>query len=301
MLPCRIPLLLTLAITLSGCSTHKNKPYKPVRQKAAAAQIQELKRVEALWKAEDPKFPAARNEILKDPVATAWWTRTLLFYAVGSHQQSLRRQRDLLGTVRAKQPLGYRKALAELRVVGGPGVPVVVDELLRHHELKNRGLGVQILIYMGPGIVPELEPYLAHKDKRVPRQVLQVLGGLASDPRARDLLLRNIRNPDWSFRAKALESLALAGETQLPLLHQAALHDPDPFVRRRVVVALARFKKDKQTATVVVAYYKEVLRQGDRQGMRAAQQTLQAMSGISGQHTEAFWESWAKSLPTKES
>ena len=210
----------------------------------------------------------------------------------------MRRQRDLLGTVQAREPLGYRKALTELRIVGGPAVGIVVDELLRHHQIKNRSLGVQILIYMGPGIVPDLAPYLAHRDKRVQRQVLQVLGGLASDPRAVQLLIQQTRNPDWSLRARALKSLALAGDAQLPLLHQAALHDPDPFVRRRVVIALARFK-DKQTAIVVVAYYREVLRQGDRQAMRAAQKTLQAMSGIRGERTEAFWQRWVKSLPTK--
>ena len=66
-------------------------------------------------------------------------------------------------------------------------------------------------------------------------------------------------------------------------------------MRRRVVTALARFK-DKQSATVVVAYYKEVLRQGDRQGIRAAQQTLQRMSGVPGNRTEDFWDRWVETL-----
>jgi hypothetical protein len=291
---CRI---LILVLVLAGCSTQK-KPYKPVRQKATPEQARQLRQVHDLWKAEDPKFPAARDQILEDPVTAAWWSRTLIGYAVGSHKQYMAQQRDLLGAVKVKEPLGYKKALAELRIADGVAVPVVVAELLRHHDIKNRALGVQILIYMGPGIVPDLQPYLAHQDKRVQRQVLQVLGGLASDARAQQLLIANIRNPEWSIRAQALESLALAGDAHLPLLHQAALHDPDPFVRRRVVAALAQFK-DRQTATVVVAYYQEVLRQGDRQGIRAAQRTLQAMSGIRGGHTESFWQRWLEGLPAK--
>ena len=145
--PSWIRLSLPLVVLLvSGCSTHKKQPYKPVRQKPAAEQVQQLNRVEALWKAEDPKFPAARDQVLKDPVTAAWWTRTLLWYAVGSYQQNLRRQRGLLGTVQAREPLGYKKALAELRIAGGSAVPIVVDELLRHRDTKNRALGVEFLI-----------------------------------------------------------------------------------------------------------------------------------------------------------
>lgn len=293
-----LPLVLLLvSLALQGCTSSK-QPYKPVREKTTQEQAQQLKRAHDLWKAEDPEFPAARQEVLADPVTAAWWSRTLLGYAAGSYQEHLRKQQDLLGTVKATQPVGYKKALEELRIAGSVAVPVVVDELLRHHQAKNRALGVEILIYMGAGIVPDLEPYLTHEDKRVRRQVLQVLGGSAADARARSLLLRYSRDPDWSIRAQALESLALAGESQLPTLHEALLRDPDSFVRRRVVMALGRFK-DKPSATLVLAYYKEVLRAGDRSGIRAAQQTLQAMSGVRGNQTEAFWERWVKSLPQK--
>lgn len=290
-------ILVILGLALGGCSTAK-KPYRPVRQELTPDQVQQLAKVEGLWRREDPKFAAARDQVLGDPVTAAWWSRTLLYYAVGSYQQHLRRQRDVLGTVQATEPLGYKKALTELKVVGSVAVPVVVAELLRHHDTKNRAVGVRILVHMGPDIVTDLEPYLAHEDKRVSRQVLEALGGLATDDRACTLLQEYSHNEDWSLRAQALESLAMAGEDQLPRLHQAVLQDPDPFVRRRVVSALGRFK-DKKTATLVVAYYKEVLRKNDRQGIRAAQQTLQSMSGLRGNRTEIFWERWLDSLPTK--
>ncbi len=287
--------VLALGLAISGCSTSK-QPYKPVREKPTVEEAQQLRRTEALWKAEDPKFPAARDKILKNPVTAAWWIRALVWYAVGSHNEHLSQQRDLLGTVKAREPVGYKKARAELRIAGGVAVPILVDELLRHSYRENRDLGVEILVYMGSQIVPELEPQLTHKDKRVRRQVLQVLGGMAGDARAQELLAQNVRDPDFSIRAQALESLARAGDARLPLLRQAAVQDPDKFVRRRVIAALAGFK-DKQTAAIVVAYYKHVLRKGDRQGIRAARQTLRAMSGIHGEHNEAFWELWLAGLP----
>ncbi len=296
----RCTMSLLLALALAGCSSTAKKPYKPVREDLGPEQFQQLKTVEHLWKTEDPKFPAARDQVLKDPVSAAWWTRTLIGYAVGSYKQNLRHQRDLLGTVKSTEPVGYQKAREELRIAGGVAVPIVVDEMLRHRDATTRALGVEVLIYMGPGVVPNLAPFLLHEDKRVPRQVLQVLGGLATDPAARDLLLQHARHADWTIRAQALESLAMVGESQLPVLREAALRDPDAFVRRRVVMALGRFK-DRETATVVVAYYKEVLRQGDRQGIRAAQQTLQTMSGVRGDRTEAFWERWVESLAEKSS
>jgi hypothetical protein len=260
------------------------------------AQQRQLKEAERLYRAGDAGFAVARDALAAQP-ATAWWLARLLVRDVvwyTDHQQA--DDATFLNEATGRKSTRLERARGELAALGAAAVPCIVADLLKSRFNDRRALGAQLLAQIGPAALPQMAPLLRDNDARLRRLGAEALGHMPRGPEVDAELRRLAGDPDFTVRATAYEGLARGGPEVAPLLRQALLEDPDPFVRRALPPLLQRFH-DRETALALVEYLRRATEAGDGRGVEAARKALVAMSGLRGNLNVAGWQGWARSLP----
>jgi hypothetical protein len=217
------------------------------------AEREELKRAWSLFVAEDPRWEMARDTFLERGGSTPYALAENLvrYFIAASGRNYVRHVKRVAENARVvgEPAVGYFAQLVLLderplpkpvTVPGPDGTPRTLttwknDDLTRQNA-------VTVLVAIGPPAVPTLasRPYVGAPSATARRYVAYALGKIATD-QAVDAVASLLASPDWRERGAAVKALAFA----LPLNARArgplerAKSDPDPFVQKKAVEALA--------------------------------------------------------------
>ncbi len=288
-----VPVALAALVACAGASA----PVAPLLDEAQQA---ELKSAEALYRRGDAGFGEVRDRLARDPATAFWLTRLFVWDLVravdalaGDDDQFLR------AAIGVRDPR-VSAAVEQLRAIAPAAVPAITADLLRSPFSDRRRLAVDVLGAMGPGVLPGLMPVLEDGDWRVRQAVVRTAMQIEGEgDGARALLERAAADPHFAVRATAFEGLAASGEAAAPRLREALSRDPDQFVRRTVATALGEFR-DLATAAVLVEFYAAALAAGDRDGVRAADDSLRRLAGRDRGGDLSFWRAWLASRAPAE-
>lgn len=135
------------------------------------------------------------------------------------------------------------KAAVALGEIGDPrGIDPLV-KLLDDSDRFVRSRAAYALIHIGPPAVPSLSGALNNPDATVRLGVVGVLGKIG-DPQAISALINALADRSPDVRQEAISALSRQGDRAIAALSDR-LHDPDHFIRRRAVLALAGMKDEK--------------------------------------------------------
>jgi HEAT repeat protein len=118
-----------------------------------------------------------------------------------------------------------------------------LTELLGDGDRFVRSRAVYALVRIGPSAVPSLTGALGHPDTGVRMAAVEALGKIGDRPSI-NALARALADPSPEVRQEAISALSNQGEKAIPVL-SARVNDPDRFIRRRAVLALAGMKDEE--------------------------------------------------------
>ncbi|HHI80773.1 MAG TPA: HEAT repeat domain-containing protein [Planctomycetes bacterium] len=230
------------------------RPPRPVLEKRGLPREaqQGLIEVEQAFLREDPRFVGDKARLLQRfPEAGPWLAKAFITHAVLGHDALLARgffpealihEGKFGGKLEHSLFARARVALVSLGATGARSIRVY---LLRDTKGPNRLVGRLLLEAFPPSVLyPQLQKEFAQGPKVSKREILHLLGDLPPSPKAVDLLEKALRSPSWELRGAALVPLAKqwkkggyrGGRARLQSI---LAKDPDPFVRRKAVQALA--------------------------------------------------------------
>lgn len=296
MTPCHL-VASALWLLAAGCAGGA-PAYEPGRldaERAARCQA-----AEAAYRAQSPEYPALRDALADDPVAVHWmvrmFVRDLIFVREGRPLGGTEDETEELFRAAAgiEDPV-ERRAIAEIELLGAKAAPTIVGDLLRHPQPQPRELGIELIARVGDGALPELLPLAHSREPRERRTAARALGVIGSATIVEDELFRLAHDDDFTVRADAMRGLARGSERGAAVLRATLAGDADPFVRRVAAKSLARHP-GRLTAAALVDYLQRCEKEGDSQGEKAAQSSLQALAGTRGIRTLASWKAWLADL-----
>lgn len=275
---------------------------EPVTTKTEAApltpeQRKTLAAAERLYRADDPAFPAQRDELAKDPNVAVWLARLFVRDAIVAFDRRQASDDDFLRQATGGDPL-WDRVLANVRGLGPAAAPTLIEDLLRHPKHDRRRLGVTLLGTTGEGSLPLMKDVLGAADPVVRRLAVLAVGEMVATPATFEVLRRAASDREFTVRAAAFEGMARAaragsGELGAADLRAALGTEADPFVRRVIARGLGG-DGSKVSANALVAYMKRCLAESDRQGFDAAHEALSRMAGHDPRRARGLeaWVNW---------
>lgn len=236
----------------------------------------------------DEAFATERERLAQNQVTAFWLARTLGLFAVEALSRA-----GQAGLQVAGEP-AWARPIRNLVAMAASAVPFVVIDLLDQGLSDRRDLGKQILVEMGPEVLPAWSFILESSDLRLRRVGMQILADLPPSSLALPCLEKGARDPDFGIRASAYRGLGKAGEQWAPRMREALQSEADQFVRKAIIEAMANYR-DRASLEAVVAYLETSLRNGEFDEMRRADRLLQEMSGQRGSRDPAAWRAWIRS------
>ncbi|MFT4840189.1 MAG: hypothetical protein ACI8UD_002997 [Planctomycetota bacterium] len=302
----------TLAlITVSACGTPANS-YSPGQ--LDDDQRYAVKRVVKAFVLSYEDYPALRDELLKDPVATKWFIRDLESRIVNVRmgqaemlgEEKVRIDRVREATRQRNTPVEWNlpgqradsRAIAQIIEIGEPAVDVVINDLALSPQEFLRSIGIELLTGIGDPAVPALLKLASTGEQQQQRVAARALGEIGAVGPSFDALKELARSPVWRIRSDAAKGLAKGGPAARDLLIEM-LRDEDAFVRRKAGEALAQYK-DRIAATALVDFLESCKTSKDWTGELAAQKALQAIAGTRGPRAAAAWRRFADEMPPGE-
>lgn len=286
----RRSLLAALVPLLPACASRA-----PTVARLSEAQLERCRAAEAAFRAGAADWPARRDELLRDPVATAWLVRMFVHDLFTVREgRSLGDDELLRAAAKIEDPV-ERAALHELRQLGAAAVPTLIADLLLHPQPQPRELGVELLVYIGEPAIGPLQQVARTGESRPRRAAARALGRISPTGEVLATLRELAADRDYAVRADALRSLRGGGEPARELLLVALRTDDDPFVRRVAAETLGGFP-GAGTAAALVDYLERCQREQDKPGEQQAQASLQRLAGTRGPRTPAAWRAIAATL-----
>jgi HEAT repeat protein len=221
--------------------------------------------VEALGDLRDPSaIPTLIGALTGDQYSGIRWKAVEALTKIGSDSVP-----SLVEVLKNPDPDIRWKAAVALGEIGDHrGISPLVD-LLGDSDRFVRSRAAYALVHIGPPAVPSLTEALNHPDASVRLGAVGALGKIG-DPQAISALVDALGDRSPDVRQEAISALSSQGERAIPLLSER-LHDPDRFIRRRAVLALAGMRDeavlpillkslataDPDTAEVLIAVIEE--------------------------------------------
>ncbi len=221
--------------------------------------------VEALGDLRDPSaIPALMGALTGDQYSGIRWKAVEALTKIGSDSVP-----SLVAVLKNPDPDIRWKAAVALGEIGDHrGISPLV-ELLGDSDRFVRSRAAYALVHIGPPAVPSLTDALDHPDASFRLGVVGALGKIG-DPQAISALVDALGDRSPDVRQEAISALSNQGGRAIPLLSDR-LHDPDRFIRRRAVLALAGMRDvevlpillralataDPDTAEVLIAVIEE--------------------------------------------
>lgn len=264
-----------------------------------AEQAARLAVAEKMYRADDPAFPARRDELARDPVLARWLARLFARDAVVAFDARQASDIEFLRQAAGTDPV-WDRALAQLRAMGGAAAPCLIEDFLRHPRHDRRRLGVTLLGVTGEGALPAMKEVLSSPDAAMRRLAVLAVGEMAPTPATTAELLRVATDREFTLRAAAYEGLARAGAAAAPQLRQALVSEADGFVRRVIARSLAG-DPSKATAAALVQYMRRCLDGNDKAGFDAAHAALSHLAGTDPRRPRGYeaWAKWAAEQPER--
>jgi len=289
---------------LGACQTEPSQAPGPASlPKATKAQRAIYERAIARFRVGGDEFSSVLREGKDDPVLSRALTMFLIFHMRDAERRQRERQQGSLEMRSMQDNVRYTQARAGLEVLGPAALPTLRAELIQNRHTDNRVFGVKALAALGPAAVPALRDAMRASEPRHRRYYVEAVTRMDPSKAVELQLLSWSRDEDFSVRSKALAGLARHGDRHLVLLRKALASDPDPFVQRQVVQALADHK-DLATARSVVGYYASCVERSDDRGCREAERSLVRMAGVRPRsqgrrlvtYGLPYWRKWLDSL-----
>jgi len=264
-----------------------------------------LVEVEQAFLKEDPQFLALKAKLLQaDPEAGPWLAKAFITHAVLGHDvllgrgffpEALIHEGKFRGRLERSLFARARNALVSLGATGAHSICVY---LLRDTKGPNRLVG-RLLLEAFPESVfyREIRREFSEGPSISKREVLHLLGDVPPDPRALEILEKALRSPHWELRGAALVPLAKqwkkggfrgGGSRLLRIMEK----DPDPFVQRKAVEALALLGV-KGAEPAILRVLERGLQEKNELMVEAA---ASALSKLTGQHFGAKVDAWKQWL-----
>jgi HEAT repeat protein len=220
-------LLATCAASKSSGSASSATNRAAPQRSAPSANSETLRGYWALYKKDDPSWPAARDAWIALGEGDAWiLVENLLSEIVRASDQ---------GDARA-----LSRARREMAEIPGAAVSFLVEALEHGDNVTRRHCG-DALVAIGGEAVPALVGRLPVYDAPAKRTAADALARIG-DARAIPALASLAReDADWAVRAAAVAGLALflpSGEAEAAIARPLS-SDPDSFIRRRAAESLA--------------------------------------------------------------
>lgn len=146
-----------------------------------------------------------------------------------------------------------------LRAMGGPVVIPLINALVLEKDLRGRRRLVDVLVAIGPPVVPHAVRMLDDQRWFVVRNMVTILGGISTTD-ALKALSRLITDPDSRIRREVVRALTQASGPMAESILLALLEDPDPAVRLMAVSSATSHR----TPQVLAALWKMYGRVGIR-------------------------------------
>ena len=195
--------------------------------------------VEALGDLRDPSaIPALMGALTGDQYSGIRWKAVEALTKIGSDSVP-----PLVEVLKNPDPDIRWKAAVALGEIGDQRGIAPLVELLGDSDRFVRSRAVYALVRIGPSAVPSLTGTLGHPDIGVRIAAVEALGKIGDRPSI-DALARALADPSPEVRQEAISALSNQGEKAIPVL-SARIHDPDRFIRRRAVLALAGMKDEE--------------------------------------------------------
>ena len=260
------------------------------------AQWEKCKALEVAYRGQAPEHPTLRDELAKDPVASAYYVRMLIrdVFLVREGRPLGESEDLLLAAAKVKDPVEVR-AFAEVKALGAAAVPTVVGYLLRHPQALEREVGIELIGQIGPAAVPALRELAHDAEARHRRVAARALAAASTGSDVFEALAGLAKDDDFKVRADAMRGLQVAGGAEAAaLLRERLRDDADPFVRQKAAQALVAHP-ERETGLALVDYLERCIREKDSPGERIGQASLKALAGATGPRTVSAWRTWASS------
>lgn len=254
-------------------------------------QHRQLQAAERAYRADDPGFPALRDELARDPVTATWLTRLFVRDLLMLREHAPADEQTALLAAAGRKNEREVRAMQQVAALGQAAMPCIVEDLLKNPQGMPRELGVELCGVVGDAALPALQPLLRDADERLRRTAVRAVAALPASPAMLAALRQSATDADFTVRGAAVRGLEHGDADDAVRLRQLLLDDPDPFVRRMAAQALAAFV-DTATATALIGYLERCQQQGDRRGEDAAQASLGVLSGSSRPRTVMLWQRW---------
>jgi hypothetical protein len=277
---------VALAAVCAGCSGPSNA-YQPAL--LTAAQQAKCKTAEAAYRAGSADYPEMRAELVADPTTACWLTRIVITDLIKVREgRPLGEDQDLMrAAAHVTNPVEQR-ALAEIDALGAVAVPTLVGDLLLHPQPQPRELGIELLARVGAPALPAVEAVARTGEPRQRRAAARTMGAIGVDATGFAILAQMAGDADYTVRADALLSLRSGGDDAQRLLLEKLRADPDPYVRRAAAKTLAHYPV-QVSGLALVDYLERCEREKDRDGEKAAQESLKGLTNVRGFRTPAQW------------
>jgi hypothetical protein len=280
----RRSLLVVIAVPLAACAAGA-----PAVERLSPEQLERCRAAEVAFRSGAADWPARRDELARDPVATAWLVRMFVHDLILEREgRPLGDDEELLRAAAKIENPVERAALHELRQLGAAAVPTLIADLLLHPQAQPRELGVELLAHIGAPAIGPLQQVARTGESRPRRAAARALGRIGPTGEVFATLRDLAGDSDYAVRADALRSLRGGGEEARRLLLAALAADPDPFVRRVAAQTLAEFP-GADTASALIDYLERCKREQDWPGEQQAQASLQRLVGARGPRAPTAW------------
>lgn len=284
-------LLLYCAVALpAACSSSEPERRLHDPGRLDRQQTEAMKAAEQAYRKKEG-FEEKRDALAKDPVAAFWLTRMLVLEVVRARDPREISDRQRLVAAAGVRDAAENRAIQQIVAMGKAAAPCLVEDLLKHKAADRRDLGVELLGRIGEVAAPAVTPLLRDPDPRLRRTGMRAVAAMSSTEAVRELLVQGAGDIDFGVRGEALRGLVSGGPAEAVLLHKALVQDPDPFVRRMAAQALATYR-DRETARLLIDYLERCEREDERLGMKAAQTSLQSLSGSRYELAAEAWRKW---------
>ena len=258
-------------------------PLTPEQNKALAA-------AERLYRANDEAYPAARDELAKDPVTALWLTRMVARDAVVAFDRRQASDGDFLRQAVGTDPV-WDRALVEIEALGATAVPCLITDLLRHPRHDRRRLGVTLLARTGADSIPAMRTELEGPDDALRRLTVLAVGEMPAGEGPLGALRAAAKDPEFTVRSAACEGLARMGTAGFADLRAALTAESDPFVRRVAARGLGG-DRTRITAEALLTYMRACAVAGDRDGVAAAHEAMSRLADRDPRRPRGV-EAWA--------
>ena len=255
----------------------------------------------------DDGYPALRDDLRADQLASKWFVRYLIHSIVEMRDgQSVLLSEDKVRLDKIRQMRaapsqfdlpGQRddlRAIGEIVAMGDPAIEVVVEDLLKDRQEFLRTIAAEVLAAFGDRAVPEVLALATSGSERERSYAARALGAIGARGAALEALRRLSTAASWRTRSAAAQALAVGGDGARDLL-VVMLGDEDPFVRRKAAETLANYP-DATAAAALVAFLAESKDREEWPCELAAQQALQEIAGTVGPRTVAAWGQFVEEL-----